>query len=166
MPKQIKKEKITKSERNNRIWAILAMVSAFLFGAALILFMKDFINNESLWRGLVIVGTYSLYTLLAIVHCLHGFNVFRKEEHYGVLFQSILTAAAAFAALLSGKFAVVMTLSALGKDTAAQNLIGSDTTMDDFVLAQSTAWILLICGIAAVILVGIISIVRLAKTTH
>jgi hypothetical protein len=164
MPKQIKKETITKAEKTNRVLAIIAMVATFAFGAALILFMKDFINHESLWRGLVIVGTYALFTLLLLAHCLNGFMLFSKEENYGVMFQSMLTAAAAFTALLNAKFAVVMTLSALGKDTAAQNLIGSDNTMDDFILAQSTAWVLLICGIAAAILVGIISMVRLIST--
>jgi hypothetical protein len=97
---------------------------------------------------------------MTALHCVQGIYVYKKQEHYGVLFQSILSGAAAFTALVNLQFALVMLLSALGKDGAAEKLIG-DRTMNDFILAQSTAWVMIIFGMAAAILVGVIAMMRL-----
>lgn len=163
MPKQIKKISLTKAEKTSRILAIAAMVSAMVFAGSLIWLLSDVMNEVNSWGCYVICACYALFFGLSAAHCIQGIYVFKKQEHYGVLFQAILTGAAAFAALVNLQFMAVMLLSALGKDDAAQKAIGS-RTMDEFVQSQHTAWVLLVCGIAAVIFIGVAAILRFANT--
>lgn len=162
MPKQIKKQELTKAEKTNRILALIAMAVSMAFAGSLIALLSDVMNEENTWSSYVICGCYALFFGLSLAHCIQGIYVFKKQEHYGVLFGSILSGAAAFSALINFQFVTVMLLSAMGRDEAAQKAIGS-RTMDEFVQSQHTAWILLVCGIAAVIFVGIAAIMRFAN---
>lgn len=163
MPKQIKKETLTRAEKANRVIAVIAMIFTVLFAAALAVFLRDLMNDTNLWGAYVIFAAYAVFFGLSLAHCLQGLYVYKKQDHFGVLFQSIISGAAAFTALVNLQFAIVMLLSAMGKGGAAQKVIGS-RTMDDFVVSQRTSWMLLMCGMAAMIFVGISGAARLAST--
>ncbi len=162
MPKQIKAKKLPKAEKANAILAILFMTASIAFGGVLIGLLSKFMDEESLWMGCVIFGCYAVYLLLALSHCIQGICVFNKQENYGLLFQSVVSGAAAFTAILNLQFMLVLLMESLGKESAAEKLIGS-RTMDEFVTSQSTSWTLLICGMAAALILGIFAIVKLSK---
>lgn len=152
---------MTKAEIHNRTLEIVFMICAILFSLSVILLLNDFIAQESRWRGCLIFTGYGLFGIFSVIHCLHGVYVYKKQEHYGVLFQAILSGVCALAALANLQFALVLIFSALGLDSYAEKFAGSGS-LDDFVSAQSGAWIMLIFAIALAIVIGMTGIVRLA----
>lgn len=163
MPKRIKREVLTKTELHNRVIEIIAMLVTLVFGGVLIALLNDLMNQESGgWRGCVVFALYMLFFIMAVVHFVHGLYTFKRLENYGILFQAIMSGAAAFTALVNAEFAVVLFLSSIGADGTAEKLLG-DRSMNDFVTSQSSNWTLLLFGMAAVIIVGICAVMRFAK---
>ncbi|MCD8095549.1 MAG: hypothetical protein LUE12_05415 [Ruminococcus sp.] len=162
MPKQIKTKPVSKLEKTNRILAIFAMLADFAFTATLLVLL--YVLGEEDYEsklGIAVFGTYFLMLVLCAIHCIQGAVVFKKEERYGVLFQSIVTGASAFALLLNVQLISAMLFTSLGKDSWTQKVIG-ESTYSEFIEAQQSAWQLLILALAAVIVIGIAGIVRLA----
>lgn len=160
MPKQIKKRVIPKNEKQNRILAIIAMIMTFAFAGVMLATLNDFMEEESAVLGCVIFSAYALFFVASLTHCFHGLYVFKKSEHYGIFFQSILSAVASFTAMLNLPFALVLLFSAVGKDSLANKILGT-RTMDDFIAAQAGSWKMLMFGMGAMVVIGFFSMVKL-----
>lgn len=162
MPKKIKNNALQKYEKANCILSVVLMAASLGFSISLITLLSDVMNEESKYGCYVIAGCYLLFTLLALAHCIQGVVTYKNTESYSAIFRSIGSGAAFFAGLVNAQFMAVMTLSAMGKTSAAEKAIGS-RTIDEFVQSQRSSWVLLICAIALTILIGAAAAVRLIK---
>ncbi|MCD7740601.1 MAG: hypothetical protein LUI06_00080 [Ruminococcus sp.] len=167
MPKQIKITKITKGERANRILALLAMIAAFIYGGSFILLLNELSSDDDVpaYIGIAAFAAYVVLFGLCVTHCIQGVWVYKRQEHYGVLFQAIIMGASAFAMLINLQLELAILFTSLGLDSLTEKVVG-DSTYEDFISNQNSAWILLILAIAAIITIGIAAIVRLCSKAN
>lgn len=162
MPKQIKKEVIPASEKVNRIFAVISMAAALLLAGLLIFLLPQLLEDESPVKACVVSGGFFLFMLSCILHCVTGFVSYAKVQDFTGLFHGIISLMCTVVCLLNLRFVLVLLLSGLNMDNAAQKLVG-DHTMTEFVNAQTSDWTGLVFAMCAMLIIGIFGIVRLAK---
>lgn len=163
MPKQVKAPAFAAGEKKNRILALIAMISAFALGGALSVLIAT-LDTASAEKGslpgLLSFIAYALFFVLTTVHCIHGVAVFGKNEHYGVLFPSLINGVSAFTALINIQFALTLLFSSIGEQELAGRVIGN-RSFDTFMADQRTSWMLMIFGIAITMLTGFAAVISL-----
>ena len=163
MPKQIKKEVLKPGEMAYRVTAVIVMFLATGLAALLVFMLPRLLEDESAVKACIITGVYALFTIGCIVHCAIALINYPKEpENASALIQGILSLAASFMCLLNLRFMLAMFFSGLDMQAQADKVIG-DHTMSEFVNMQTSNWTCLIFAMAIMLLIGILSVVRLAK---
>ncbi|MGN0624597.1 MAG: hypothetical protein ACI4JA_11710 [Oscillospiraceae bacterium] len=162
MPKQIKKEVIPASEKVNRVFAVISMAAALILAGLLIFLLPQLLNDESPVKACIISGGYFVFMLSCILHCITGFVSYGKTQDFTGLFHGLISLVCTFLCLLNLRFVLVLLFSGLNMDSAANKLVG-DHTMTEFVNAQTSDWTGLIFAMAAMLIIGIVGIVRLSK---
>lgn len=162
MPKQIKKDILQKGDKKSRIAAVVSMICAFAFAAAVIALMPSLIKDESAVKASVITVGFAVFTASCAVHSVLSFLCYKREENFTALFQGIISLLSALLCLINFRFMAVLLLSALKMDSAALKLVG-DQTMTEFVSSQASGWMCMVISAAAMIILGILGIIRLAK---
>lgn len=163
MPKQIKKRSPEKGEKKSCLLGIFSMITALVLSGFLILLVQLAGSDEQpSWLGYAIPAAYVVFTVMCLVHCLHGIFLFRKTESYAAVFTAMLTAISVFAALINIQFMLALLFSTIGSESMVTKIIG-DVSLDEFMATQTGAWRFMIGGISTSFAVGMISVIRLIK---
>ncbi|WP_124100786.1 hypothetical protein [Ruminococcus sp. Marseille-P6503] len=162
MPKQIKKDVLQKGDKKSRVAAVVSMICAFAFAAAVIALMPSLVKDESPVKASVITAGFAVFTASCIVHAALAFLCYKREGNFTVLFQGVVSLLSALLCLINFRFMAVLLLSGLKMDSAARKLVG-DQTMTEFVGSQTSGWVCMVVSAAAMIILGILGIIRLAK---
>ncbi len=164
MPKQIKKKELPKGEKTSCILGMIAMFMSLALSSLMIFLVQQSSGDkEPKALGIAVFAVYAVFTVVCLIHFLQGLVTFKKQESYAALFTSMLTAVSLFGLLLNVQFMLAMMFSALGKEKIVNKIVG-DAGITDFISTQTSAWNLMLAGIAAAFAVGIIDIIRIAKT--
>lgn len=163
MPKQVKKRTTEKGEKKSCLLGIFSMLSALVLSGFLILLIQLAGSDEQpKWLGYAIPAAYVVFTVVSLIHCLHGIVLFKKTESYAAVFTAMLTAISVFAALINIQFMLALTFSTAGAESMVTKIIG-DISLDEFMASQTNAWKFMIGGISTSFAVGMISVIRLIK---
>lgn len=162
MPIQIKKEAIDKSEKVNRIIAIIALVAALVFIGLMISLLPSLTKDESPWKASFLATGYLFFTVSCILHFITAFMSYKKTQSMVRLFQGILSLLSSFMCLINLRFMLVMVFSAFKMDSVAESIVGG-STMTQFVQSQNTNWICLVYALVVMIVLGILGIVKLSR---
>lgn len=162
MPKQIKKDGLKSRDKKSRIAAVISMICAFAFTAAVIALMPSLVKDGSAVKASVITAAYAVFTLSCALHSVFSFLCYKNEDNFTALFQGIVSAMSAFLCLVNFRFMTVLLLSGLKMDSAAQKLAGNQT-MTEFVVSQTSGWLCMVISAAAMIILGILGVIRLIR---
>ena len=165
MPKQIKNKVLPEREMKNCKLGIAVMSAAFVLGGVLMALIS--VLGKGGTPGTVLSVAVALvlavYLVLCLWHCLQGFVTYEKQENYGVLLTSVLTAFAAFTCVLNVQLALTMLFSSLGMESTAKDIIGG-RSFEEFVAMQRTPWLMIIAGVSSGVIAGLIAMRKIGKT--
>lgn len=166
MPKQIKTKSLSDRELKNSKLGIAVMVAAFAFGGTILGLTSVLENGGSAGTalGIAVACCLVLFLALSLWHCIQGFVTYEKQEHYGVLMTSVLTAFSAFSCILNVQMALSLFFASIGAEDVSKSVIGG-RSFDDFMATQRTAWIIMIFGVAAGVTAGLIAMTKLGKAS-
>ncbi len=165
MPKQIKKREHTKSEKAGAALAIAAMILGLFFAAALIAFIPELETDSrsiQLTKAVILACGYCLFVLLAAASGVFSMFAYRRSHLIGDMIRGFFSFLSAFLALLCIRFMLAMFFSGLDKNDLVDKVVG-DNSYAQFIKDQGASFACLIIGLSMMLIIGIISIVKLAK---
>ena len=167
MPKQIKKKELPAGEKKNAVLGVIVMLAAFAFGGTILgltsVLEKGGTAGTAL--GIAVACCLALFLAVSLWHCIQGIITFEKQENYGVLLTSVLTAFSAFACILNVQMALSLFFAAIGMEDLSKSVIG-DRSFDTFMATQRTAWIIMIFGVAAGVGAGLAAMSKLSRNAR
>ena len=160
MAKQIRYEKMHKSEKAYRITMIVTYILAAITVLSCIFTVP---NMGTAKDSVLLVGygaAYAAYLIQLIVCAVLAVLFFKKtRKEYAAVQAIMLFAAAAFTGASVRMFAA-MTLYGVGMDSTAEKLFGTD--MDALTSSFTTGWVMLAIAFVITMITGMLSIVRMA----
>ena len=162
MPKQIKKDIIHPKEKMNRIFAILSMCTAIIMCAFLIFVMPRMIKTESIGLTFLFTIAFALFFVSCFIHCFSSIGSFKATSRFSLIFQGFVSLVSTIFCIFNTRFILVMLFSALKKTDIVKVLLGTKS-MVRFLESQYTNWICFIFALIAMIIVGVLGIIRLAR---
>ncbi|WP_295213186.1 hypothetical protein [Ruminococcus sp.] len=162
MPKQIKAEKMKKSERSYRKWACAGLFGSVAFMGALGGLINYIIKTEKVLPTAIVFGLFIVYAFLCVMCAVKGIMGYVNDDIGVCLGQGIINVFCSVACIMNFRMALIMLLAACKADNAVSNLIGSQT-QTEFVQSQYASWIFLAFATLVSIILGILAMVKLSK---
>lgn len=163
MPKQIKKKKLPKEERTSCILGIIVMFLSLALSSLLILLIhQSSADKEPKALSLAAFSAYAVFTVFCLIHFVQAVITFKKLESYASIFTAMLTGVSLFGMLVNVQLMLALLFTAVGSEGMVTKIVG-EAGMNNFMTSQSSAWTLMIAGIASAFAVGFIDTIRLSK---
>lgn len=164
MSKRIVYEKMCGCEKAYRVTMIVTYVLAAVTVLSCIFTVPDMDEDKSAPLLCVYSVVYVVYLLLILACSGLAFGYFRKTRREYAAVQSVMLVVAAAFTAANVKMFFAFFLYGIGGETKVEELFGSDmrALTDSF----TAGWMMLVVGFAVVMLLGVLSIVRLASKKY
>lgn len=164
MAKQIKYDKMHGSERAYRIMMIVTYLFAAVTVLSCIFTVPNIDENTNTPLLAVYSAVFAVYVVLLLVCAILAALYFNKTHKEGAAVQSIMLFAATIFTAANVKMFFVFFLYGVGREYKVEELFGTDmrALTDSF----TTGWTMLAIGFVITMLLGILSIVRLASRKY
>lgn len=162
MSKKIKLEKLTKEEKTYRVLSIVNFGFTVICAGAGAFLLPKMIDNESRTIAMAMSLLFFVYMIMCIAGCVLAFRYYKAtDQTAGVGHGAVLTVTTIIN-VVNLRFFTVMFLEGLNKSDAAQKLIGS-VTETEYLQSLSGTWTALVIGMAFMMLLGVLSVIKLAS---
>ena len=164
MSKQIRYEKMHKYEKAYRISAIITYIAAAVTVISCIFTVPGMDTSGSQPLLIVYSCIYAAYTIMLFVCALLAFLYFKNTRKEYAAVQSLMLFLAGAFTLANVKMFIVLFLYGAGMDSTVEKVFG--TNMDELTQSFTAGWIMLAVGFAIIMLLGMLSIVRMAAKRY
>ncbi len=162
MGKMIKKEKISSQEKLYRILGIVMFIYTLgIAGAGAAIFPK-MTKNEDTKLAVLMSVLFFVYFVFAALQAVMAFRFYKATDKAAGVGHGIVLTGVTIVNIVNLKFFLVLMFVGLGKDDTAKKLIG-DMTTSEYIQNLSGTWTALLVGMVAVMLLGILCVVRLVS---
>lgn len=162
MSKKIKLEKLTAQEKAYRAVSIVSFAFSVVCAGAGAFLLPKMIDNESRKIALLMAVMFYVYMALCALGAVLAFRYYKvTDAAAGVGHGAVLTITTIIN-IVNLRFFTVMLLEGIGRTDAAKKLIG-DVSQTDYFASLSGNWTALVIGMAFVMLLGVLSVIKLAS---
>lgn len=162
MSKKIKKEPLKKAEKVYRGLGIALFGYTVALAAVWAVIFPKMTENESKPLAIAMSAMFFVYFIFCGVQLFLAFNYYRRTEHFAGVGHGTVLTVTTIVNIVNLRFFLVMLFEGLGKTETAQKIIGS-TSESDYLQGLSGTWIALLGGMIAVMILGILCVVKLVK---
>ncbi len=162
MSKQIKYDKLHKSEKRYRVSVIVAYVFVAIAVFSCVFTIPDIDLEKSTTPLLAVYAVAFVLYVLALLACgIEAVIAFKKTNKEVLAIQAIMLFIATAFVASNVKMFTTFFLFGIGKDSMVEKLFGSD--MNALTESFSTSWTMLIIGFFINMLLAVLSISKLAS---